>query len=162
MSTTTETMRPARSRPRPRVLSFARAVLDLLDRAAPLGDLALRLYVAGVFWKSGLSKLQSWDTTVLLFEYEYQVPLLPPLVAAALATISEVLFSALLALGLGGRAAAAALSAVNVVAVLSYPDLMEAGLQDHKVWGLMLLVLLLRGPGKLSPDHLVARRLRHP
>lgn len=159
MSTSTDAM-PARPAPEPVLasLALARRAIGALNWLAPLGDLALRLYVANVFWKSGLAKAQSWETTLLLFEYEYQVPVLPSDVAALLATVSEIAFAALLALGLGGRAAAAALFGVNVVAVLSYPGLMEAGLEDHKVWGLMLALLVLRGPGKISFDHFVARR----
>lgn len=158
MSTSIKAMAALRPGVLPRASALVRAAIRGLNSLAPLGDLALRLHVAAVFWKAGLAKAQSWETTVLLFEYEYQVPLLAPVVAAVLATVSEIAFSALLALGLGGRAAAAALSAVNVVAVLSYPGLMEAGLEDHRVWGLMLALLVLRGPGKISFDHLVARR----
>lgn len=158
MSTSTETLRaPLPGVPRA-VVRLAAAAVRALNFLAPLGDLALRLYVAAVFWRSGLAKAQSWDATLLLFEYEYQVPVLPPDVAALLATASEIAFAALLAVGLAGRLGAGALFAVNVVAVLSYPGLMGAGLEDHKVWGLMLAVLFLRGPGKLSFDHFFARR----
>ena len=65
----------------------------------------------------------------------------------------------LLLLGLGARFAALVLFVFNIVAVISYPDLGEVGLRDHQTWGLLLLVTLLHGPGKLSLDHLVGRRL---
>ena len=58
---------------------------------------------------------------------------------------------------MSGRFAAAALFIFNIVAVISYPDLGEVGLRDHQVWGLMLLVTLLHGPGRLSIDHLLRR-----
>lgn len=145
-----------------RVRTLVFGAIRGLDRLAPLGELLLRLYVAQVFWASGLSKFQSWDTTVLLFEYEYQVPLLPPMLAALFATASELGFSVLLALGLAGRLSAGALFVLNLVAVLSYPGLMEAGLEDHRVWGLMLLLIFLRGPGKASIDHFFARRYLGP
>ena len=130
-----------------------------LDFLAPVADLALRLWVAAVFFRSGLTKIQSWDTTILLFTNEYQVPLLSPEVAAVLGTAAELVLPVLLAVGLGGRFAAAALFVFNIVAVISYPELNDAGLEQHQVWGLMLLVTLLHGPGALSVDHLVARWL---
>jgi putative oxidoreductase len=64
----------------------------------------------------------------------------------------------LLVLGLGGRFAALALFVFNIVAVISYPDLNEVGIGQHQVWGLMLLVSALHGPGKLSIDHFLRRR----
>lgn len=129
-----------------------------LDAAVPLGDFLLRLWVAWAFWVSGLTKIQSWDSTLYLFENEYAVPLLPPGIAAFVGTFAELVFPVLLALGLGGRFAAFALFIFNLVAVASYPDLGAAGLEQHKVWGLMLLVCLLHGPGAWSLDHLLVRR----
>jgi putative oxidoreductase len=128
-----------------------------LNYAAPLGDLLLRLWVAYAFWVSGLTKIQSWDSTLYLFENEYAVPLLPPEIAAYAGTCVELLFPVLLALGLGGRFAAFVLFVFNLVAVISYPDMGAAGLEQHQVWGLMLLVSLLHGPGRLSVDHLICR-----
>ena len=128
-----------------------------LDQLAPLADLAVRLWAAMVFFKSGLTKIQSWDTTLLLFENEYQVPLLSPAAAALLGTGVELVFPVLLALGLGARLAAAVLFAFNIVAVISYPELEGAGLVQHYVWGILLLVTLLHGPGALSIDRLIGR-----
>ena len=127
------------------------------DRLAPLADLVLRLWVAAVFFKSGLVKIQSWDTTLLLFENEYQVPLLSAEAAAYLGTGAELVLPVLLALGLGARLAAAALFVFNIVAVVSYPELEGAGLEQHYVWGIMLLVTMARGPGALSLDRLLSR-----
>ena len=87
------------------------------------------------------------------------MPLLPPEIAALLGTGVELVFPVLLVLGLGTRFAAVVLFVFNIVAVISYPDLGEVGLQDHQTWGLLLLVTLLHGPGKLSLDHLIGRRL---
>jgi putative oxidoreductase len=131
-----------------------------LDILAPLADLALRLWVANVFFKSGLTKIANLDSTVLLFTHEYQVPLLSPEIAAYLGTFTELFFPVLLAIGLGGRLAAGVLFLFNIVAVISYPDLGPAGLEQHQVWGLMLAVTLLHGPGKLSVDHWLAGKLR--
>jgi len=140
-----------------RGLNILHKLSGWLDYAAPVGDLLLRLWVAWAFWVSGLTKIQSWDSTLYLFENEYSVPLLPPEWAAYAGAFSELAFPALLALGLGGRFAAFALLVFNGIAVISYPDLGAAGLEQHKVWGLMLLVSLLHGPGALSLDHLIRR-----
>lgn len=137
-----------------------RPIVQGLDFLAPLGDLVIRLWVAQAFWASGLTKIQSFDTTVLLFENEYQVPLLSPLVAAYAGTFTELFFPVLLALGLGGRFAALALFLFNIIAVISYPDLNPAGLFQHQAWGLALSVVLLHGSGKLSLDYLVSRFVR--
>jgi len=139
-------------------VELIRQAIRVLNALAPLGDLVIRLWVANVFWKSGLTKIQSVETTLQLFRYEYSVPLLPPELAAYLSMFTELTFSVLLAVGLAGRLSAAALFFVNIVAVISYPALEEAGLNQHQLWGLLLLVPLLHGPGKLSLDHLISRR----
>jgi putative oxidoreductase len=137
-------------------LAPARRALDL---AAPVLDLAIRLYVASVFFQSGLTKIASWDSTLSLFENIYAVPLLPPSLAALLGTGVELGFPVLLALGLGSRFAALVLFVFNIVAVVSYSDLGDVGLKDHQLWGVLLLVSLLHGPGRLSLDHLLRTRL---
>lgn len=150
----------ARTVHRARTLDLLRKAIRALDTLAPLGDLVIRLWVANVFWKSGLTKISSIDTTLQLFRYEYSVPLLPPELAAYLSMFAELTFSALLAVGLAGRLSAAALFFVNIVAVISYPALEAAGLAQHQLWGLLLLVPLLHGPGKLSLDHLLKSYFR--
>ena len=124
----------------------------------PVLDLAIRIWVGMVFFQAGLVKIASWETTLLLFEEEYNVPLLPSNLAAYLGTGAELVLPVFLVLGLGGRLAAAALFVFNIIAVISYPDLGEVGLKDHQYWGLMLLVTLLHGPGKLSVDHFIRRK----
>lgn len=141
-----------------RIPARVQQIVDALDRFSPLGDLLLRLWVAHTFWVSGLTKIQNWDSTLYLFEEEYAVPLLPPEFAAYLGTSVELGFPVLLALGLSGRFAAGVLFLFNLVAVISYPDLGATGLEQHKVWGLMLLVSLLHGPGRLSLDRWIAKR----
>lgn len=120
--------------------------------------LVIRIWVAHAFFVSGLTKIQSWDSTVSLFENEYHVPFLPPEIAAYMGTATELFFPVLLVVGLGTRFAAAVLFVFNIIAVISYPDLGEVGLKDHQYWGLLLLVPLFYGPGKLSIDHLIRRR----
>jgi len=128
-----------------------------LDQLSPVGDLILRLWVAYAFWTAGLTKIQSWDSTLYLFDQEYSVPFLPSEIAAYLGTGVELAFPVLLAFGMFGRLAAGVLFLFNIIAVVSYPDLGAAGLEQHKVWGLMLLVCLLHGPGALSLDRLIHR-----
>lgn len=137
---------------------------------APLESLlllALRLYVSWQFLKSGWLKLQDWETTRFLFEEEYKVPLLSPALAALLGTVGEIVFPILLVIGLLGRFAALGLSAVNVVAVAAYAHVLmsegfEAALGQHHLWGLMLLVLVVFGPGRWSVDGLISRRAPSP
>jgi len=131
---------------------------DTLTFLSPIGDLILRCWVANAFWVSGLTKIQNWDSTLYLFNDEYAVPLLPPEIAAYLGTATELGFPVLLAFGLIGRFAALSLFLFNIVAVLSYPDLGAAGIEQHKVWGVMLLVCFLHGPGKLSLDYLFKKK----
>ena len=123
-----------------------------LDRLQPLAGLAMRLYVAKVFFVSGLLKVQRWDSTLALFENEFHVPLLSPQTAAIVGTAAELSLPVLLALGIGTRASAVALFVFNIVAVISYPELSDAGLKDHLLWGALLLVVALYGPGRVSVD----------
>ncbi len=129
-----------------------------IDRLQPYFALALRVYVARVFFFSGLTKLHDWNITLALFHNEYHVPLLPPAVAAVLGTGAELALPVLLFAGFGTRFAAAALFAFNIVAAISYPDLSAAGLKDHILWGVLLMVLFFYGPGTLSLDHWLSRR----
>jgi putative oxidoreductase len=138
-----------------RLQALAQFTIHELNFLSPIIDLALRLWVGMAFFKSGLTKIDSWDSTLFLFANEYHVPLLQPELAAYLGTAAELTLPVLLVLGLGGRFAAAALFIFNIIAVISYPELGEVGLKDHQVWGLMLLVTLLHGPGRLSIDHLL-------
>jgi putative oxidoreductase len=133
----------------------------LLAHASPVLDLGLRLFLANVFFKSGLTKIQTWDSTLYLFREEYRVPLLAPELAACLATAAELGLPVLLVLGLFGRFAALGLSILNAVAAYSYyGQLSEAGVNQHIYWGLLLAVLLLHGPGKWSLDEWLQQRLK--
>jgi len=133
-------------------------LFDLTSHSTrPLILLLLRLWVANVFFRSGLTKLDDWDTTLLLFTEEYHVPLLPPALAAVMGTFGETVFSSLLVAGLFGRFAAAGLFVVNLMAVISYPGLTDITRQFHYYWAMLLLVLFAFGPGSLSADHLWQR-----
>ena len=141
---------------RPLAMAAPLAALTLQLRSLAL--LAARLYVAQVFFLSGLTKIRDWSTTLLLFEDEYRVPLLSPQLAAWLGTGGELLLPVLLALGLGGRLAALGLSVVNIVAVLSLAEIAPAALLGHQLWGALLLMVVLSGAGRWSLDALVNRR----
>ncbi len=145
------------------LIQRALAVTSLVDRLQPVALLALRLYVSSVFLRSGLVKISDWSATLALFHDEYKVPLLPPDLAACVGAFGELTFPVLIALGLMGRFGAAGLFVVNAMAVVSYPQLWgfdcPAGLHMHFVWGAILLALAVFGPGRLSLDELILRRM---
>jgi putative oxidoreductase len=134
----------------------------VLDSAQPAAALAARIYVAQVFFLSGLTKLRDWGTTVALFTDEYHVPLLSPTVAALLGTAGELVLPVLLVLGLGGRFSALGLFVVNAVAVVSLAEIAPAALQQHVFWGALLLALAVYGSGSWSLDRLWGRATLPP
>lgn len=145
--------------PTQRVLGLWSRLTRALDALQPAAALAARLYLAQVFFLSGLTKLRDWDTTVALFTDEYKVPWLPPAVAAVMGTAGELVLPVLLLLGLGGRFAALGLFVVNAVAVIALAEIAPAALQQHIFWGALLAALAIYGPGAWSMDRLVAPRL---
>ncbi|MDP1687275.1 DoxX family protein [Hydrogenophaga sp.] len=127
-------------------------VTQALNAAQPLAALAARVYLAQVFFLSGLTKVRDWDTTLLLFTEEYKVPLLSPQLAAISGTAGELVLPVLLLLGLAGRFSALGLSVVNAVAVISLAEIAPAALQQHITWGVLLAALAVHGVGKWSVD----------
>lgn len=130
-----------------------------LETLQPLAQLGARFYVAQVFFLSGLTKLNDWETTVALFTDEYQVPVLSPTVAALAGTAGELVLPVLLLLGLAGRFAALGLFVLNAVAVISLAEIAPAALQQHVFWGSLLTALLLWGSGRWSLDRVLEPRL---
>jgi len=130
----------------------------LLNALQPLAALLARLYVAQVFFASGLTKLRDWDITLALFADEYQVPVFSPAVAAAMGTAGELVLPVLLVLGLGGRVGALGLSVVNAVAVISLAEIAPAALQQHITWGVLLAGVAIYGNGRWSLDDWLLRR----
>ena len=129
-----------------------------LDRLAQvplsLHQLLFRLGVASVFLKAGVIKVSSWETTMGLFREEYRLPVLPPEIAAMLATVFELGCSTLLIVGLGTRLATLPLlGMIATIQLFVYPSAWS----EHLVWGSILLFLLTRGPGAVSLDHLIAQ-----
>ena len=130
-----------------------------------------RFSIAGIFWKSGQTKIEGFeidlvegsfnlgwprlaDSAVYLFREEYRLPLLPPEVAATLAALGEHALPVLILLGLGTRFAALGLLVMTAVTqVLVYPGAWPT----HGVWAAVLLWLMARGPGVVSVDHWLAR-----
>lgn len=151
----------------------ARILIDWLIRLPErlLGSLhdvfalGLRLWVGLEFFRSGWLKASSWENTLFLFREEYRVPVLPAELAAVVGTAGELLFPALLWLGLAGRLAALGLGAVNVMAVIAYAHVLladgfEAAFGQHLLWGMALLVLAVYGPGRLSADGFILRNAK--
>jgi len=135
-------------------------VQSKLDGLAPIANLVARLYIAKIFFYSGLNKFQDWESTLYLFREEYHVPLLSPEVAAVIGTASELGLAVLLAVGLFTRFAASGLFILNIVAVVSYYDSLKdspAALQDHLEWGILLALLLTTQVQRLTLDYTLGR-----
>ena len=128
---------------------------------APVADLIIRLWIAQVFFMAGLAKITTWQTTIFLFTHEHPVVFLSPPIAATLATGIELIIPLFLVLGLAGRTPSFILFVFNIMAVMSYPflwtDAGAAGLKDHIYWGLLIMMLMTHGYGKLSLDYLLCR-----
>lgn len=128
--------------------------------AAPVYDLAVRVWMAQVFFMSGRTKIADWDTTVYLFEEEYKVPVLPPEIAAYIGTTFELLMPVFLVVGLFSRAAA--LPLIGMACVIQFvlgsanPDYDSV---EHIYWLFLLVGIVIRGPGPLSLDHLIRTRV---
>jgi putative oxidoreductase len=125
--------------------------------------LFVRIALGGIFWRSGRTKVDegSWlsvsDTAKFLFEEEYKNVPLPAEFAAYMATYAEHLFPALLFIGLFTRLSALALLGMTIVIqIFVYP---EAWWSVHIIWVALALVLIVRGPGAISVDALLAKRL---
>jgi putative oxidoreductase len=133
--------------------------VDLCERI-PYSALALatRVFPAAVFWMSGQTKVDGFRVTesaVALFREEYQLPLIDPAIGAHLAAFAEHFFPVLLVIGLASRFSALALLGMTlVIQFLVYPGAWPT----HGVWAACFLVVIARGPGVLSLDHLIARR----
>jgi len=142
------------SRPVQRVLTFYDR-LGLLP--FDLLQLMSRFSLAVIFWRSGQTKIASWPLTLQLFASEYRVPVLPPEVAATLAASVELTTPVLLVFGVLTRFATLPMIGMALtIQLFVYPE----NWPDHLTWMTFLLLLLSRGPGRLSIDHLVRRHLQ--
>ncbi len=134
------------------------AATRAIDNLQPLLLLGFRIYVARVFFMSGLTKIHDWSITIALFTDEYHVPVLSPGDAALMGTAVELSMPVLLALGLATRVSALVLFLFNIVAVVSYASLPDVAIKDHYLWGVLILLVLVFGPGWLSVDAYLKRR----
>jgi putative oxidoreductase len=143
--------RPSRSG----LAAWLLAARDVLDRVPlSLVQLVGRLAITGVFLRAGLQKLAGWETTLALFRDEYRVPVLPPELAALVAATTEVGGSILILLGLLTRLATLPFFGMLVtIQLFVFPQAWP----EHLTWTAVLLVLLTRGAGTVSVDHLLAR-----
>jgi len=137
--------------------NITRTMARLLPESVQL--LAARLAVAAIFFLSGRTKVEGWFTlknsTVDLFRYEYILPLVPPEVAAPLATFAEHALPLLLIAGLFTRFAALGLLGMTaVIEIFVYPQAWPT----HLSWAALLLPLLAQGAGNYSLDHLLKQR----
>jgi putative oxidoreductase len=150
-------------------------IIQLFEKI-PYGLIAFvaRFSIAAVFWKSGQTKVEGFavdliggtfelgfprlaDSTIPLFRSEYHVPLLSPEIAAHLSAFSEHFFPILILVGFATRFSALALLGMTLtIQLFVYPD----AYPTHGTWIALLLVLMAKGPGRLSIDHLIARRYR--
>lgn len=147
---------PTGNEPEAGVRSALNRAADMLTALIPHGVLALsaRFAIAGIFFYSGRTKVEGFltvtDSAYALFREEYNVPLLPPELAAHLATYAEHLFPLLLALGLFTRLSAVALLGMTaVIQIFVYPDAWPT----HLSWAALMLYLIGRGAGPLALDH---------
>lgn len=134
--------------------------------------LLARFSVAATFWNSGQTKVEGFvlnivsgeftlgwprlsSSAVDLFRDEYKLPLLPPELAAVMATVGEHVLPLLLLLGLATRLSAFGLLVMTaVIQFLVYPG----AYATHGVWAAVLLWLMVRGGGAFSLDRVIARR----
>jgi putative oxidoreductase len=120
--------------------------------------LSARSFPAALFWQSGQTKVAGFSlkpSAIALFENEYQLPLIDPEIAAYVSAVAEHLFPVLLVIGLASRFSALALLVMTmVIEVFVYPGAWPT----HGVWATCFLIVIARGPGLLSLDHLIARR----
>lgn len=136
------------------ISSLMQNFITLANTLQPVFMLGVRVWIANVFWKSGVVKWsQDWDTVVFLFTEEHPVPFLPPQIAAASGLTFELLCPIFLVLGLGSRAAVLPLLAMTAVIQFTYLDHVT-----HYYWAFLLGMILFYGPGKFSLDHLIAKK----
>ena len=132
----------------------AYSVLDRVPLSLPL--LVARIATCSVFLRSGLVKLSDWAGTLDLFRDEYMVPVIPYQAAAYMAAGMELGCSMLILFGLLTRVSVLALfGMIATIQIFVYPTAWP----DHIQWTAFMLLILLRGPGTISLDHLITRRL---
>lgn len=139
---------------------FVHKLIDLYSKATAFLEkfflsgllLIVRLWMAEIFWLSGLTKIASWESTLFLFKDEYKVPFISYEIAAYLSTTVELCCPVFLVLGLASRFTAIPMLAMTAVIQFTYLDLV-----DHRYWAMLLSLIIFYGPGKLSLDYLIKK-----
>ena len=135
------------------ILRVYAAFLNLFNFLSPAMMLVIRLWIAHIFWASGILKISDWGNTLWLFTNEHPVPFMPPLIAAIVGTTFEISCPVLLTLGLASRLATLPLLAMTAVINFTYDNNSE-----HYYWAMLLGIILCYGPGKLSLDYWIGRK----
>ena len=135
-------------------ISAAYRTLSILQSLASLLILLERFWMAQIFFTSGLLKIADWPNTLFLFASEYNVPVLPPTLAAYAATAAELACPVFLMIGLGSRLATLPMLAMTAVIEFTYADNIQ-----HIFWAMLLATILCVGPGKLSVDYIIRRKM---
>lgn len=145
------------------VCKISNLITDSLNFSAHFVALGIRAYLSKIFFWSGWLKLTSWSSTLYLYEHEYKIVGMSPVMAAYLGTAAEVALPIFLIFGLGARIPATILFAFNIFSVIFYPELLKpelaAALKDNIIWGILIGVLVLYGPGKISLDYWLKKKV---
>lgn len=91
--------------------------------------------------------------TFTAFAVQYPPMPVPPAIAAYLVSYAEFLLPLMLVLGFATRFAAVGL--LVMTAMISFFVLPQAFLTTHIFWAAILMVLISRGPGQISIDHVI-------
>ena len=137
------------------LVALAQRIVSTLERfPMAIIQLLARVSIGTVFWHSGLVKIASWESTLVLFRDEYKVPFLPPEIAAPLAAATELSMPVLLLFGLATRLATLPMLGMTaVIEIFVYPE----DWVEHLGWFTFLLFILTRGPGPIALDHFIRR-----
>ena len=140
-------------------LRFARHSADLCVRALrglvwPNAELAIRLWLAEIFFVSGALKLTQWQTALQLGSHAYSVAWLFPVSATYVGASTEVLGAVLLAAGFMTRFAAVPMLISSLVAQFDYMA------SDNQLFGVVLFGwYAVFGAGPIAIDSLLRRGL---
>ncbi len=137
------------------VIKFFAIFLKTTSETSHILLFTMRLWIANIFWKSGVLKFNDWENTIMLFTYEHPVPYMNPEIAAFFGTIFELSCPILLAIGLGSRFATIPLLAMTAVIQFTYMQH-----EQHYYWAFLLATILCFGSGKISLDYFIRKHFR--
>ncbi len=137
------------------VYSFCAKTTEFLDKIKPVVNFIVRLYLASTFLFLGLDKIQNWDTTLFLFQNDYQIPLVSHSIATVLAIAIQIACPVMLVLGYGTRFAALILFVTTLMSNFFYQQYVE-----YNYWMLVLAMLMCYGADKFSLDCYMLGKLK--